>query len=134
MKTEIIEFAGDVPGNAIELRVLRFAGKDSDAPTAYLQSSLHGGELPGQAALHFLVPMLKKASEEGRILGNVTVIPQANPIGSNQWQAHQHLGRFEFFRRSISIALFRFCRISTRLNCPARMHLLRLYSVSRLRF
>jgi predicted deacylase len=47
MKTEIIEFAGDVPGNAIELRVLRFAGKDSDAPTAYLQSSLHGGELPG---------------------------------------------------------------------------------------
>ncbi len=60
MKTEIIEFAGDVPGNAIELRVLRFAGKDSDAPTAYLQSSLHGGELPGQAALHFLVPMLKK--------------------------------------------------------------------------
>ncbi len=46
MKTEIIKFAGDVPGNAIELRVLRFAGKDSDAPTAYLQSSLHGGELP----------------------------------------------------------------------------------------
>lgn len=97
MKTEIIEFAGDVPGNAIELRVLRFAGKDSDAPTAYLQSSLHGGELPGQAALHFLVPMLRKAAEEGRILGNITVVPQANPIGSNQWQAHQHLGRFEFF-------------------------------------
>lgn len=97
MKTEIIEFAGDVPGNAIELRVLRFAGKDAVAPTAYLQSSLHGGELPGQAALHFLVPLLRKAAEEGRILGNITVVPQANPIGSNQWQAHQHLGRFEFF-------------------------------------
>ena len=97
MKTEIIEFAGDVPGNAIELRVLRFAGKGGDAPSAYLQSSLHGGELPGQAALHFLVPMLKKAAEEGRVLGNITVVPQANPIGSNQWQAHQHLGRFEAF-------------------------------------
>lgn len=97
MKTEIIEFAGDVPGNAIELRVLRFAGTDAQAPTAYLQSSLHGGELPGQAALHFLVPMLRQAADEGRILGNITVVPQANPIGSAQWQAHQHLGRFESF-------------------------------------
>lgn len=97
MKTEIVKFVGDVPGNAIELRVLRFAGKDSDVPSAYLQSSLHGAELPGQAALHFLVPMLKKAAEEGRVLGNITVVPQANPIGSNQWQAHQHLGRFETF-------------------------------------
>ncbi len=97
MKTEIIKFAGDVPGNAIELRVLCFDGKDKDAPGAYLQSSLHGGELPGQAALHFLIPMLKKAAEEGRVLGNITVVPQANPIGSNQWQAYQHLGRFDTF-------------------------------------
>lgn len=48
MKTEIIEFAGDVPGNAIELRVLRFAGNNSDAPTAYLQSSLHGASCRGR--------------------------------------------------------------------------------------
>ncbi|MFC4624611.1 succinylglutamate desuccinylase/aspartoacylase family protein [Daeguia caeni] len=96
MKTEMIKFAGDVPGNAIELRVLRFEGSDKSATSAYLQSSLHGGELPGQAALHFLVPMLKKAEAEGRILGNITIVPQANPIGSNQWQAYQHMGRFEF--------------------------------------
>lgn len=97
MKTEFIKFDGDVPGHAIELRVLRFAGSDAQAPGAYLQSSLHGGELPGQAALHFLVPMLKKAADEDRILGNITIVPQANPIGSNQWNSHQHLGRFEFF-------------------------------------
>lgn len=96
MKTEIIEFAGDVPGTAIALRVLRFAGDDAAAPRAYLQSALHGGELPGQAALHFLVPLLKKAAEEGRILGHITLVPQANPIGSSQWQALQHLGRFDF--------------------------------------
>lgn len=97
MKTELIAFAGDVPGNAIELRVLRYAGNGTDAPNAYLQSSLHGGELPGQAALHFLVPMLEQAAREGRIAGDITLVPQANPIGSNQWQAHQHLGRFEAF-------------------------------------
>ncbi len=97
MKTELITLAGDVPGNSIELRVLRFAGKDEKAVTAYLQSSLHGSELPGQAALHFLVPMLEKAESEGRIAGDITVVPQANPVGSAQWLAHQHLGRFEYF-------------------------------------
>lgn len=97
MKTEIIQLAGDVPGNSIELRVLRFEGKDREATSAYLQSSLHGSELPGQAALHFLIPMLEKAAREERVAGDLTVIPQANPIGSAQWMAHQHIGRFEFF-------------------------------------
>jgi predicted deacylase len=97
MKTEIIKLPGDVPGNSIELRVLRFEGKNNEAVSAYLQSSLHGSELPGQAALHFLIPMLEKAEKEGRIAGNITVVPQANPIGSAQWQAHQHLGRFDYF-------------------------------------
>jgi predicted deacylase len=97
MKTETIELPGDVPGNSVQLRVLRFEGTDSDAGSAYLQSSLHGSELPGQAALHFLVPMLEKAETEGRVAGRITVVPQANPIGSAQWQAHQHLGRFDYF-------------------------------------
>lgn len=97
MNTELITLTGDVPGNSIELRVLRFQGRDEKAVGAYLQSSLHGSELPGQAALHFLIPMLEKAEKDGRIAGNITVVPQANPIGSSQWLQHQHLGRFEFF-------------------------------------
>jgi predicted deacylase len=97
MKTEKITLAGDVPGNSIELRVLRFEGGNNEAVSAYLQSSLHGSELPGQAALHFLIPMLERAESEGRVAGNITVVPQANPIGSAQWQAHQHLGRFDYF-------------------------------------
>ncbi len=97
MKTEFIKFAGDVPGNEIELRVLRFSGSDEQAASAYLQSSLHGGELPGQAALHFLVPLLQKAADEGRIKGNITLVPQANPVASNQWQTYQHQGRFDTF-------------------------------------
>ncbi|RCW80890.1 succinylglutamate desuccinylase/aspartoacylase domain-containing protein [Phyllobacterium bourgognense] len=97
MKTEMIKMPGDVPGNSIELRVLRFEGGNNGAVSAYLQSSLHGSELPGQAALHFLIPMLEKAESEGRVAGNITVVPQANPIGSAQWQAHEHLGRFDYF-------------------------------------
>ncbi|WP_457299164.1 peptidase M14 [Phyllobacterium sp. P5_D12] len=97
MKTEMITLPGDVPGNSIELRVLRFEGGNNEAVSAYLQSSLHGSELPGQAALHFLIPMLETAEREGRVAGSITVVPQANPIGSAQWQAHQHLGRFDYF-------------------------------------
>ena len=49
MKTEIIRLDGDVPNTSIDLRILKFAGSDAQAPKAYLQSSLHGAELPGQA-------------------------------------------------------------------------------------
>ncbi|WP_439273790.1 peptidase M14 [Pseudochrobactrum sp. HB0163] len=97
MKTDRIEFAADVPGIQVELRVLRFEGTDQTAPSAYMQSSLHGAELPGQAALHSLIPMLQKAEAEGRIRGNLTIVPQANPVASNQWLSHQHHGRFDFF-------------------------------------
>lgn len=97
MNIETIAFAGDVPGVTFELRVLRFAGTDSSALKAYLQSSLHGAELPGQAALHHLIPMLEQAEREGRLAGDITIVPQANPIASSQWLAHQHVGRFEMF-------------------------------------
>ena len=99
MKTEIIRLDGDVPNTSIDLRILKFAGSDAQAPKAYLQSSLHGAELPGQAALHFLIPMLKKAAEENRILGDITLVPQANPVASDQWSTHQHMGRFDAFSK-----------------------------------
>lgn len=97
MKVETVAFAGDVPGVTYELRVLRFSGSDPQVPKAYLQSALHGSELPGQAAIHYLVPMLERAEIEGRLAGDVTIVPQANPIGSSQWLSRQHLGRFELF-------------------------------------
>jgi hypothetical protein len=97
MKEELIDFAGDVPGSSIRLRVLHFHGSGKGAPSAYLQASLHGEELPGGAALHFLAPMLAEAEKSGRIAGDITVVPQANPIGSGQWLNHAHMGRFEFF-------------------------------------
>lgn len=99
MKTEIIHFAGDVPNTSIDLRVLSFTGSDEQAPKVYMQSSLHGAELPGQAALHFLIPMLKKAAAEKRILGDITIVPQANPVASDQWSTYQHMGRFDAFSK-----------------------------------
>ena len=53
MKTEKIQLAGDVPGNSIELRVLRFEGKNEKAVRAYLQSSLAWFGIAGPGRIAF---------------------------------------------------------------------------------
>lgn len=91
---------GDTPGQQFSLEVLSFKGNDPTAPKAYLQAALHGNEFPGVAAIHFLVPMLEATEKAGGILGDVTIVPMANPIGSAQWQFGEPQGRFDFFSRT----------------------------------
>jgi uncharacterized protein len=85
---------GDVPGSDFRVRVHRFEGRDPAAPRAYLQAALHGNELPGVAAIHFLMPMIAAAEAEGRLAGSVTIVPYANPIGLGQHLFGEHSGRF----------------------------------------
>jgi predicted deacylase len=94
MKTEIETIAGETPGISYELIVHRFDGSDASAPRVYIQSGLHADERPGVAAMHFLIPMLEKAEAEGRLLGSLTLVPHANPIGAAQHLYGEHLGRF----------------------------------------
>jgi predicted deacylase len=100
MEKSVEVVRGDVPGTDYRFTVLRFAGTTPDAPTAYLQAALHGNELPGVAALHYLIPRLAGAEREGRLLGSITVVPYANPIGSGQFLFSEHLGRFAFGSRT----------------------------------
>ncbi|PWW00444.1 hypothetical protein DFR52_103651 [Hoeflea marina] len=99
MHTEIERIAADTPGTSYELVVHRYGGGDPDAPAAYLQAGLHGNERPGVAALHYLMPMLATAEAEGRLVGAVTVVPQANPIAAGQHVLADHLGRFSLSTR-----------------------------------
>lgn len=94
MRKSVDVIRGDAPGTDYSLTVLSFDGRDVDAPSAYLQAALHGNELPGVAALHFLIPMLEKAEAEGRVVGRITVVPYANPIGVGQHHFGEHMGRF----------------------------------------
>ncbi len=94
MDKTTITLSGDMPGLSYALTVLRFVGSDAAAPSVYLQAALHGNELPGVAALHVLIPKLEAAEAEGRLKGNVTVVPFANPIGLNQFQWDDHQGRY----------------------------------------
>lgn len=100
MQKSIERIAGDTEGVSYEFPVFRFAGADKTAPSAYLQAALHAGELPGVVAIDALMPMLAKAEAEGRIQGNITIVPWANPIGRAQYHFGEHQGRFHLGTRT----------------------------------
>nr|WP_255647512.1 succinylglutamate desuccinylase/aspartoacylase family protein [Ensifer sp. IC4062] len=80
--------------------VFRFKGTKAGAPATYIQAALHANELPGTALLHFLLEKLRQADAEGTILGDITVVPQANPIGSAQSHFGELQGRFDLGSRT----------------------------------
>ncbi|TIL90092.1 MAG: succinylglutamate desuccinylase/aspartoacylase family protein [Mesorhizobium sp.] len=100
MQKSIERIAGDSEGHSYEFPVFRFEGTDKAAPSAYLQAALHAGELPGVVAIDALMPMLEKAEAEGRIKGDITIVPQANPIGRAQYHFGEHQGRFHLGTRT----------------------------------
>lgn len=71
-------------------------GHASARPKVYLQASLHAEELPGMLVAHHLRPRLEQAEREGRLRGQVVLVPAANPIGLSQRLDHKAMGRFEF--------------------------------------
>ncbi len=97
--SEII-IPGDTPGTEWRLPVLRFAGRNAKAPKIYIQAALHAGELPGTALLHFLCERLRQAESEGGIAGDITIVPQANPIGAAQSHFGDLQGRFDLNSRT----------------------------------
>lgn len=108
MQKTIEHISGDTDGIAYEFAVLRFAGSDRGAPRAYLQAALHGGEMPGVVAIDRLMPLLAAAEREGRIRGDITVVPWANPIGRAQYligdlQGRFHLGTRTNFNRDFAL-------------------------------
>ncbi len=100
MQKSIERIAGDTEGVSYEFPVFRFSGTDKAAPSAYLQAALHAGELPGVVAIDALMPALNKAEAEGRVNGNITIVPWANPIGRAQYHFGEHQGRFHLGTRN----------------------------------
>ncbi len=86
------------PGNdatgAREVTVLRF-GEIGARPKAYLQAGLHADEFPGMLVLRHLAAHLADAAARGDIIGEVVVVPQANPIGLTQHRFGFLQGRFD---------------------------------------
>jgi len=94
MHTQTLELLSGSPGIRQTLQVLRF-GTPGAGPKVYIQSALHADEVPAILVAHHLVQMLSKAEAEGRISGEIVLVPFANPIGLGQYLFGQHQGRFD---------------------------------------
>ncbi|AWM92947.1 succinylglutamate desuccinylase [Pseudomonas sp. 31-12] len=80
-------------GDAVQVGAWRFEG-DGSGPTVHLQAGVHADEIAGMLVLHLLMQRLQVAEAEGRLKGDVTVVPQANPLGIGQFRQGRILGRF----------------------------------------
>ena len=82
------------PGTHRAVTVLRF-GVPGARPKAYLQAGLHADEFPGMLALRALAKRLEELEAQGQIIGEVVVLPLANPIGFAQQVSGFLLGRYD---------------------------------------
>lgn len=70
-------------------------GTPGPGPKAYIQASLHADELPGMLVADHLRVLLQAAEARGEMVGEVVLVPMANPIGLSQTVMHHQVGRFE---------------------------------------
>lgn len=80
---EIIPLPSPGPGTHRHITVLRY-GKPGNHPKFYFQTALHADEIPGMVVIHHLRKLLDVAAEQGNILGEIILVPVANPIGMSQ--------------------------------------------------
>lgn len=70
--------------------VYRITGS-KPGPTVYIQSSIHGAEVQGNVVIYHLITQLKKLDVQGEII----LVPNCNPVGTNIKAGEYTLGRFD---------------------------------------
>lgn len=94
-RTETLPLLAPTPGVARRLTVHRY-GEEGARPKVYLQAALHADEWPGLMALHHLLPLLDEADAAGRIVGEIVVVPYANPLGMDNRLGGIVSGRYAY--------------------------------------
>lgn len=94
MKTEQIALSPLAPGANLSLTLHRF-GREGARPRVYVQAALHADEIPGMIVAHHLREQLRALEAEGRIEGEIVLVPSANPIGLAQKVLAVPVGRFD---------------------------------------
>ena len=94
MQVEVIELAGAGPGSRHSLKALRF-GQSGVGPKAMIQAALHADEVPAMLVASCLREQLAVLEAAGQVLGEVVLVPYANPLGLAQQLLGQHQGRFD---------------------------------------
>ncbi|XVJ70070.1 MAG: succinylglutamate desuccinylase/aspartoacylase family protein [Rhizobacter sp.] len=94
MKNHTLELLSTAPGTRQTLQVQRF-GTPNMGPKVYIQGALHADEVPAILVTQQLSKLLSDLESQGRIQGEVVLVPFANPIGLAQHSLGFHQGRFD---------------------------------------
>ncbi|MBP0941087.1 succinylglutamate desuccinylase/aspartoacylase family protein [Pseudomonas alliivorans] len=94
MQHHTYQLLSPVPGTARCVHSFHY-GPQNGAGKVYIQASLHADELPGMLVAWHLKQRLAELDNAGRLLGEVVVVPVANPIGLEQVLMDTPLGRYE---------------------------------------
>jgi predicted deacylase len=78
-------------GDRLTVAAYDFKGSKKGAPSAYFQSAVHGSEVQGSLVIALLVDYFKKHPP----LGNIRLVPNANPMGLNNKRGEYTDGRFD---------------------------------------
>lgn len=87
---EYLVVAQNASGRNLKVPVYRFSN-NNPGPTVYIQSSIHGAEVQGNVVLHHLFNFLASNAINGEII----MVPNCNPVGSNLKSGEYTLGRFD---------------------------------------
>lgn len=74
----------------LNVPIYRFKS-DIPGPKVYIQSSVHGAEVQGNVVIYHLIQALQSASLKGEVI----LVPNCNPVGSNLKSGEYTLGRFD---------------------------------------
>jgi predicted deacylase len=94
VRTETIELVQASPGLRHRLTVHCY-GQAGAGPKAMIQAALHADEVPALLVAQQLRQQLAALDAAGQVLGEVVLVPYANPLGLAQQVLGQHLGRFD---------------------------------------
>lgn len=95
MQTRRTPLVSTTLGTSRELVSFHFGDAGRDGEKVYIQSALHADETPAMLTAWTLKQRLAALETEGRVRGDVVLVPVANPIGLSQHVLGQFLGRFE---------------------------------------
>jgi uncharacterized protein len=93
MRSDTRLIRGTAPGTRQELTVQRF-GEPGARPQIYIQASLHADEIPGMICAHHLRTQLLALEAAHKIIGEIVLVPVANPLGLTQVLHGHQIGRF----------------------------------------
>lgn len=85
-----IAVAQNASGRSLNVPIYRISD-NQPGPSVYIQSSIHGAEVQGNVVIFHLLQALKNTA----IKGEIVLVPNCNPVGTNIKAGEYTMGRFD---------------------------------------